>query len=120
MSAAPNAVREFQRVGVGDVDLTPIPAEIVVDVPSRLTVKPKTTSAAIASNFKIIKIFWVVLPARTPRQLIKTRNARARAAISAAMLSLVSAWASAHKYFAKVTATAAIPPLWVTSSRAQP
>jgi len=41
-------------------------------------------------------------------------------ASKAATLSLASIRPSPHTYFAKVTATAAMPPLWVTSSNAQP
>ena len=85
-----------------------------------VTVSPNATSAAIAINFRIINKFCVVLPARTPRQLIIVRTIRTIVASKAATLSLASIRPSAHTYFAKVTATAAIPPLWVTSSNAQP
>src|SRR5438105_15046172 len=105
MSAAPNAVSEFQIVGVEDVDLT------IVDVVDALTVRPNATSPAIASNFRIMKMFCVVLPARTPRQLMSVRRARAIVAKTAATLSLVSRFPSAQTYFANVTATAAMPPL---------
>src|SRR5258707_15449406 len=113
MSAAPNAVSEFQSVGGNDVDLG-VGVAVTPDA-----VSPKTTSAAIATNFRIMNKFWVVLPARTPRQLISVKIPSAIAAINAATLSLAGACPNAQ-YFANVTATAAIPPLWVTSSKAQP
>ena len=80
MSAAPNAVNEFQRVGdTVDVDLAAAgPA---------LAVNPKATSAAIASSFKIMNKFWVVLPARTPRQLMMIKITSAIVARTAARLS---------------------------------
>src|SRR5437016_8302137 len=122
MSAAPKAVREFQNVGVEDVD--PGSATSVEDASALfgafVTVSPKTTNPAIASNFKTMKQFWVVLPARTPKQLTIVSRARAIPARHAVVFSLLCVPPRTQTYFAKVTATAAIPPLWVTRSNAQP
>src|SRR4029077_18040156 len=112
--AAPKTVREFQMPGDEVVDL------VTVAAGDPLTVNPNPTSAAIANSFKIIRMFWVVLPARTPRQLIKVRIARATDAKTAVIVSFASKFPRAQEYFARVTATAAIPPVWVTSSSAQP
>ncbi len=68
----------------------------------------------------LISQFCVVLPARTPRQLMTVSMRSAIAASHAAAVSLVWAPTMAKRYFANVTATAAIPPLWITSSSAQP
>ena len=59
----------------------------------------------------------VLLPLRTPRILmivstIKVMAARSASGIDTPLNSIV--------YRANVTATAAIPPLWMTSSSAQP
>src|SRR6202011_5900770 len=114
MSAAPKAISEFQIPGGEDVD----PAMAGVDGP--VTINPNATSAAIATNFKIINTFCVVLPARTPRQLMIVRTVRTIVASQAATLSLASICPSAHTYFANVTATAAMPPVCVTSNNAHP
>src|SRR5438874_2564111 len=79
MSAAPNAVSEFQIPGEEDVD-PPLATNVgvaMVVAGAPLTLNPNPTSAAIASNFKIMKMFCVVLPARTPRQLISVKSASA-------------------------------------------
>src|SRR2546430_10501069 len=122
MRAAPKAVSEFQIPGVDDVDPPPATTVGVVmaDAGAPGTVSPNPTRAAIAINFRIINRFCVVLPARTPRQLIIVRTIRTIVASKAATLSLASIRPSAHTYFAKVTATAAITTLCVTSSNDQP
>src|SRR5260370_8401219 len=122
MRAAPEGVNEFQISGNNDVDPKPAAAVGVVmaDAGAPGTVSPNPTRAAIAINFRIINRFCVVLPARTPRQLIIVRATRTTAASNAATVSLASICPSAQTYFAKVTATAAIPPLCVTRSNAQP
>src|ERR1700736_2169773 len=116
MSAAPKAMSEFQIPGIEDVD----PPLATADVGAPLTVNPNATSAAIATNFKVINTFWVVLPARTPRQLTNVSTTRTIVASKAATLSLASICPSAHTYFANVTATAAMPPVCVTSNNAHP
>src|SRR6266403_6373546 len=122
MRAAPKAVNEFQIPGDDDVDppLATTVGVAMADAGAPVTVSPNPTSAAIAINFRIINRFCVVLPARTPRQLIIVRAIRTMVASNAATVSLASICPGAHTYFAKVTATAAIPPLCVTSSNAQP
>src|SRR5207237_9794393 len=90
MRAAPKAVNEFQIPGDNDVD-PPLATAVEVamagmDAP--VTVSPNAISAAIAINFRIINKFCVVLPARTPRQLIIVRTVRAIVASTAATLSL--------------------------------
>src|ERR1700686_1267961 len=122
MSAAPKAISEFQIPGDEDVD-PPLATGVGVSmagVGAPTTVNPNATSAAIATSFKIINTFCVVLPARTPRQLMIVKTASASAARNAAKLSLACACPSEQTYFANVTATAAIPPVCVTRSRAQP
>src|SRR5436309_2439160 len=113
MSAAPKAVNEFQIPGDEDVDA---PLATAVGVATAvaggpLTLNPNATNAAIATSFKIMNRFCVVLPARTPRQLMRVSKPSASAAISAETLSLDCAFPGAQTYFAKVTATAAMPPL---------
>src|SRR2546422_6666609 len=122
MRAAPKAVNEFQIPGVDDVDPPPATAVGVVmaDAGAPGTVSPNPTRAAIAINFRIINRFCVVLPARTPKQLMIVKSPRATTANHAARISLVCTPPIAQRYFAKVIATAAIPPLWITRSSAQP
>ena len=109
MRAAPKAVNEFQIPGNDDVDppLATTVGVAMADAGAPVTVSPNPTSAAIAINFRIINRFCV-------------RAIRTMVASNAATVSLASICPSAHTYFAKVTATAAIPPLCVTSSNAQP
>src|SRR5260370_12099069 len=122
MRAGRKAFNEFQIPG--DKDGSPKPGGavgvVMADAGGAGTVSPNRTRAAMAINFRIINRFCVVLPARTPRQLIIVRATRTTAASNAATVSLASICPSAQTYFAKVTATAAIPPLCVTRSNAQP
>ena len=60
---------------------------------------------------------WTVAPARTPRQLIAVR---APSVPTATAVSPARNPVSSSTYRAKVTDTAAMPPLWVTSSSPQP
>src|SRR5947207_9921864 len=122
MRAAPKAVNEFQIPGNDDVDppLATTVGVAMADAGAPVTVSPNATSAAIAISFRIMNRFCVVLPARTPRQLMIVRTMRTIVASKAATLSLASIRPSEDTYFANVTATAAIPPLWVTSNNAQP
>src|SRR5487761_274046 len=68
---------------------------------------PQPTSAAIAKILSTISVLCTVLPTRTPKQLIIVSNPNASVAISP---SLRWSPVSSRKYFANVTATAAIPP----------
>src|SRR5438445_11539775 len=108
MRAAPKAVNEFQIPGVDDVDPPPATAVGVVmaDAGAPGTVSPNSTRAAIAINFRNINRFCVVLPVRTPRQLIIVRTIRTIVASKAATLSLASIRPGAHTYFAKFTTNA--------------
>ena len=78
---------------------------------------PQAITAPMAPIFRTISALCVRAPAPTPRQLTATRIATARAATAA---SEKGTPASGLKYRAKVTAQAAIPPVWMTSSSAQP
>ena len=55
--------------------------------------------------------FWVTLPARTPMQLMIVNRARAIEPSIAARNSLVAMPNSSNKWFAKISDTAAIPPV---------
>ena len=58
-----------------------------------------------------------LLPARTPKQLMMVNSASARPATT---LSESGTCVSSLKWRAKMIATAAMPPVCVTSSKAQP
>ena len=79
---------------------------------------PTTTSAAIAPIFISISALCTLLPARAPKQLIavRTEQHRGRDRAVAPRHSAEPRGSSG----AKVTATAAIPPVCVTSSSTQP
>src|SRR5438309_9078335 len=121
MRAAPNAVSEFQIPGDEDTD-PPLATNVGVTVAAGAApaVNPNATSAAIASSFRIMNTFCVVLPARTPRQLMIVKTTRTVAARTAARVSFASKFPRAQTYFEKVTATTAMQQLWVTSNMAQP
>jgi len=78
---------------------------------------PATTRAAMATSFSSISALCVLLPLRTPRQLMTVRIRSAPTAITA---SGMPAPVSSTRYFPNVAATAAIPPVCTTSSSAQP
>ena len=78
---------------------------------------PSTTIATIAADFRIISKLCTLLPARAPRQLMAVSASKTIAAMAP---SLVVTPLISRKYFANVTATAAMPPVCVTSSSTQP
>src|SRR5438045_4495820 len=122
MRAAPKAVSEFQLPGVDDVD-PPLVTAVGVLMPGMdapVTVSPNATSAAIAINFRIINKFCVVLPARTPRQLIIVRTIRTIVASKAATLSLASISTSAHTYFTNISVTATLTKITMNRRTDQP
>ncbi len=71
----------------------------------------------MAPIFMSISVLCTLLPARAPRQLMAVSPNSAAAAMA---LSLQPAPLISRKYPAKVTATAAMPPVCVTSSSTQP
>ena len=75
------------------------------------------TSAAIAPIFSSMKALCTLLPARAPRQLMPVNIISATAAMT---LSFQATPVSARKYEAKITATAAMPPVCVTRSSPHP
>ena len=75
------------------------------------------TSAAIAPIFSNMRALWTLLPARAPKQLIRVNVSSAAAAMA---LSFQATPVSARKYEAKITATAAMPPVCVTRSSPHP
>jgi hypothetical protein len=80
-------------------------------------VAPTMTRRPTARILSTISALWTLLPARTPRQLITVRiSSVATASTEVVMPTPVSS----RKYAAKVMATAAIPPVCVTSRSAQP
>ena len=74
-------------------------------------------STTTATIFVTISALWTLLPARTPRQLIAVRTRRVTTAKTGGVRFVAL---SSRKYAAKVIATAAIPPVCVTSSNVQP
>ena len=79
--------------------------------------KPATISAAIAASFSSIRTLCVLLPLRTPRQLMIVNKMSAMAAMAASGIAVL---VSSTKYLPNVAATAAIPPVCTTNSSAQP
>jgi hypothetical protein len=79
--------------------------------------EPHATSPPIAAIFRTMNALCTALPARTPHTLIAVRAARAATAVAA---SPHGGETSTCVYRAKVTATAAIPPVCVTSRFDQP
>ena len=75
------------------------------------------TSIAIAASFRSISTVCVLLPLRTPRQLISVRMSSVTTASSESGMAMP---VSVTTYFANVAATAAIPPDCTISSSAHP
>ena len=74
-------------------------------------------SATTAPIFITMRTLCTALPARTPRQLITVSSARA---VNAIVHSGQATPVRLRKNRPKITATAAMPPVWVTRRRAQP
>ena len=71
----------------------------------------------MAPIFNNMRALCTLLPARTPKQLMPVSASSTAAAVA---LSFQAAPVSARKYDAKMTATAAMPPVCVTRSNPHP
>ena len=80
-------------------------------------VAPAMTSIAIAASFSSISAVCVLLPLRTPRQLMSVSASNVMTASSQSGIAMPVRLTT---YFANVAATAAIPPLCTISSSAHP
>ena len=83
-------------------------AGCAVVLPAVVDMNPNTINIAIATSFRIISADCVLLPLRTPRMLMIVRAMRVREARTASPIVIPL---SSIVYRAKVTATAAMPPL---------
>ena len=81
------------------------------------TKRPQATSPAMAAIFRTMSADCTPLPKATPTQFTAVS---ARSAPIASAHSGIAAPTSARVKRAKISATAAIPPDWITSSSVQP